>query len=359
MKKILWTIFIILGVVLLAAVIYILYLFNAFNSGVSDSYEEIDRERSELRVEDVDASNDNFTVLILGIDADAERTQGGEINADHFRSDTMILATFDRDNDDVKMVSIPRDTLAYVESMNYFDKINHAHAFNGPVGAMNAVESLLNVPVDHFVRVDMNAVVEIVDAIGGVEFEVPYAMNGLQPGVQHLSGEQALAVIRNRSVDSDLGRGVRQMELIEAVFKQAQSFSTLSQVDDLINIFTSNTSHNFETGNIRSLASYYLFNDVAFESTQLQGTGFTAQSNGVYYAWPDEEHIFALSNTIRDILGLDSSSANDLISIRLGDQVQPVQEVSQDLLQNFTLDNPPAYAEDGASSQYGDGFGIE
>lgn len=359
MKKILWTIFIILGVVLLAAVIYILYLFNAFNSGISDSYEEIDRDRSELRVDDVDASNDNFTVLILGIDADAERTQDGQINADHFRSDTMILATFDRENDDVKMVSIPRDTLAYIDSMNYFDKINHAHAFNGPSGAMDAVESLLNVPVDHFVRVDMNAVVEIVDAIGGVEFDVPYEMNGLKPGLQHLSGEEALAVIRNRSIDSDLGRGVRQMDLIEAVFKQAQSFSTLSQVDDLIKIFTSNTSHNFETSNIRSLASYYLFNDVAFENSQLQGTGFTSESNGVYYAWPDEEHLFALSNTIRDILGLDPSTANDLISIRLGEQIQPVTEVSTDLLENYTLDNPPAYTEDGAQNQYGDGFGVE
>ena len=48
--------------------------------------------------------------LSLVLDADAERTEGGQINADHFRSDTMILATFDRDNDDVKMVSIPRDT---------------------------------------------------------------------------------------------------------------------------------------------------------------------------------------------------------------------------------------------------------
>ena len=73
-----------------------------FNSGVSDSYEEIDRDRSELRVDDVDASNDSFTVLILGIDADAERTQDGQINADNFRSDSMILATFDRENDDVK-----------------------------------------------------------------------------------------------------------------------------------------------------------------------------------------------------------------------------------------------------------------
>ena len=359
MKKILWTIFIILGLVLLAALIYILYLFNAFNSGVSDSYEEIDRDRSELRVDDVDASNDSFTVLILGIDADAERTEGGQINADNFRSDTMILATFDRESDEVKMVSIPRDTLAYINSMNYFDKINHAHAFGGPVGAMTAVESLLNVPVDQFVRVDMNAVVEIVDAIGGVEFDVPYEMNGLQPGVQQLSGEQALAVIRNRSIDSDLGRGVRQMELIEAVFKQAQSFSTLSQVDDLIKIFTSNTSHNFATGDIRSLATHYLFNDVQFESSQLQGTGFTAESNGVYYAWPDEEHLFALSNTIRDILALDPSTPNDLISIRLGDQIQPVTEVSTDLLENYQLESTPAYAEEGAKNQYGDGFGIE
>ncbi|MCK1976505.1 LCP family protein [Jeotgalicoccus huakuii] len=359
MKKILWTLFIILGVVLLAAVIYILYLFNMFNSGVSDSYEEIDRDRSELRVDDVDASNDSFTVLILGIDADAERTQDGQINADNFRSDSMILATFDRENDDVKMVNVPRDTLSYISSVNYFDKINHAHAFAGPTGAMDSVESLLNVPVDYFVRVDMNAVVEIVDAIGGVDFNVPYDMNGLQAGEQHLDGEQALAVIRNRSVDSDLGRGVRQMELIEAVIKQAQSLSSLSQVDDLIQIFTSNTSHNFATSDIRSLASHYLFNDVAFESTQLQGTGFTSESNGIYYAWPDEEHLFALSNSIREMLALDPSEPNDLINIRLGEQIQPVTEVSTDLLENYELESTPPYAEEGAENQYGDGFGIE
>src|SRR5699024_12450000 len=85
MKKILWTIFIILAVILIAALVYILYLFNIFNSGFSGSYEEIDRDRSELRVDDVDASNDSFTVLILGIDADAERTQDGQINADNFQ----------------------------------------------------------------------------------------------------------------------------------------------------------------------------------------------------------------------------------------------------------------------------------
>ncbi len=105
--------------------------------------------------------------------------------------------------------------------------------YGGPSASMNSVEKLLNVPVDYYVRINMAGVVDIVDSVGGVEFDVPFEMNEpnqhdkgrveLEAGVQELNGEEALAVVRSRRVDSDLGRGNRQMELVEAVLSKVKS----------------------------------------------------------------------------------------------------------------------------------------
>src|SRR5699024_11310629 len=75
-----------------------------------------------------DASVDeSFTVLILGTDENDSRAEKENLAGDDFRTDSMILATFDKNEDDVKLVNIPRDTLAYINTEEYFDKINHAH----------------------------------------------------------------------------------------------------------------------------------------------------------------------------------------------------------------------------------------
>lgn len=368
MKKIIWTIVIVLMLILIGAGIYIYNLYNTFDEGVSSSYEPTDREKSDLREEDANVK-DSFTVLILGTDENESRAENENLGGDDFRTDSMILATFDKNSDDVKLVNIPRDTLAYIETEGYFDKINHAHMYGGPSASMDSVEKLLNVPVDYYVRINMAGVVDIVDSVGGVEFDVPFDMNEpnqhdkgrveLEAGVQELDGEEALAVVRSRRVDSDLGRGNRQMELVEAVLNKVKSSGGLSKIDDLIKVVADNTRHNFTSKDIRQLASYYAFNDISFDSTQLRGTDYWNQSNGTYFYRADDEHLFILSNTIRDILEIEPSEPFDLLQLRLGDYLVPYEYMDDYMLTEHQPEIIPFYAEEGYESPYGDGFETE
>lgn len=359
---------IVLLLILAGAGIYIYSLYNAFDEGVTSSYEPTDRERSDLRKEDASV-DESFTVLILGTDENDSRAEKENLAGDDFRTDSMILATFDKNEDDVKLVNIPRDTLAYINTEEYFDKINHAHMYGGPSASMETVETLLNVPVDYYVRLNMAGVVDIVDSVGGIEFDVPFDMDEpdqhdkgrikLEKGVQELSGEEALAVVRSRRVDSDLGRGNRQIELVEAVLNKVKSSGGLKNIDDLIKVVADNTKHSFTSKEIRSLASYYAFNDISFDSTQLKGSDFWEPNSGAYFYRPDEEHIYVLSNTIRSILGMDESDPNDLINIRLADFLTPYQYLDDYTLNEYKLEETPFYAEEGYESPYGDGFETE
>lgn len=368
MKKILITILVILGVALIGVGIYIYNLFNTFEEGVSNSYQSTDRERSELRDDDSDTSPDSFTILILGIDESEARMESDDIDDNDFRTDTMILATFNKDEDEVKLVSIPRDTLAYFPDENYFDKITHAHRINGPESSMASVESLLNVPVDYYARVNMNALMDVVDTLGGVEFDVPFDMdepdstdNGrtkLEAGKQELDGEEALAVVRSRKIDSDLGRGSRQLEMVEAILEKAKSTGALTHIDDLIDVVADNSQHNLESDTVRSLAKYYAFNTVEFNNVQLRGSDFWNPGNGAYFYQADPEHLFALSNTIRETLDMDPPEPYDLINIRLEDYIVPYEYLDDYLLDDFEPETEPYFTEEGYENRYGDGFDI-
>src|SRR5690625_7571645 len=124
-------------------------------------------------MEEVDPNLDSFTVLIMGIDESETRTESEGLDSDGFRTDTMILATFDKDEDDIKLVSIPRDTLTYFPDENYFDKITHAHRNGGPGSSMHAAERLLNGPVDRPVTVSMPAGGGAGESAGGAAVRGP------------------------------------------------------------------------------------------------------------------------------------------------------------------------------------------
>ena len=366
MKKFIIGAFIVLAVVLVAVGVYIYGLFNTFEQGVSDSYEATDRERSDLRMEEVDPNLDSFTVLIMGIDESETRSESEGLESDGFRTDTMILATFDKDEDDIKLVSIPRDTLTYFPDENYYDKITHAHRNGGPESSMLAVEGLLNVPVDYYIRVSMPAVVDVVDALGGVDFDVPFDMESptsldrgtieIEEGEQTLNGEEALGVIRNRDVDTDLGRGNRQLEMVEAIMQKAKSTGALTKIDDLIEVVADNVRHDMSSDTIRDLASYYAFNSIEFDNTQIVGEDFWYERNGGYFYVADPEHLLAISNTLRDILDIEETEPYDLLNLRLHGIYEPYQYLDDYLLDDFVPEQPHPSLSDDYENPFGDGF---
>src|SRR5690606_41978024 len=90
------------------------------------------------------------------------------------RSDALLLATLNEKEKSVKLLSIPRDSYVYIDEVGYSTKINHAHSYGEPKATIETVEDLLEIPVDYYVRLDFEAFMHIVDALNGIEVEVPY-----------------------------------------------------------------------------------------------------------------------------------------------------------------------------------------
>ncbi|RKD76505.1 LytR family transcriptional attenuator [Sinobaca qinghaiensis] len=300
----------ILGV--LAVAVAAGYFLIQLSSVTADTQEELERgEKSDLRTEAVDLQEDNFSVLIMGVDdRDGSNLEG--------RTDAMVLATFNKDEKTVKTTSIPRDSLVNIPGRGE-DKITHAHAYGGTDLAIESVENLFNIPVDYYIKLDFIAFVEIVDALGGIEVDSPLAFteqdsesnpNAIQieEGEQTLNGEEALAFVRMRKQDprGDLGRGERQQIVIESLINKSASFSSINKFDDVFDSVRSNMRMNFTFGNLVSLQGYSRSLDDV-ESLQLGGTDATI--NGIYYYQLDQGSREEISETLTDHLEIEGTNA--------------------------------------------------
>ncbi|GAE28407.1 cell envelope-associated transcriptional attenuator LytR-CpsA-Psr [Halalkalibacter wakoensis JCM 9140] len=262
------------------------YFVITLSDVAANSQEELDRgEKSEKREEVVDPGQDNISVLFLGVD-----DRDGDLRG---RTDAMLLGTFNRQDSSIKILSIPRDTLVTIPGRANQDKINHAHAFGGLDLTVDTVEHFLEVPVDYYVNVNFTAFMEIVDALGGVELDVPFTFTEqdssgrhgaitLHEGTHVLNGEEALAFVRMRKNDptGDIGRGQRQQQLIEAILKKGASLSSITSYNSLLDSVDDHMTTNLSFSNMVAFHSYITsLNDI--EMVNFEGTD--TRMNGVYY----------------------------------------------------------------------------
>jgi LCP family protein required for cell wall assembly len=166
-----------------------------------------------------------YYVLLLGSDS---RTPGSYSG----RSDTIILARIDPEIPQATLLSIPRDTEIQLEGHGT-QKINAAYAYGREAGAIQAVSALCDVDIAHYVEIDFEGVIGLVNTLGGVTVNVPVytELNGisLEPGEQMLNGEQALVFSRCRNYPSgDFQRVVNQRILIQAVAKEVLAADPIS-----------------------------------------------------------------------------------------------------------------------------------
>lgn len=325
--------------------IFAFTLFNSSKNAFDDSFSQSDQRQSQLRDSKVNAAKQPISILFLGIDDSSTRRQNGQ-SAENARTDAMILSTMNPDKHQIRLVSIPRDTLSYIPEVGYYDKITHAHAYGGPEASMRTVEANLNVPVDYYVRINMEAFTKTVDELGGIEYDVPYDLNEpntmdkgrikLKKGKQQLNGDEVLAVTRTRKQDSDLKRGQRQMEVLKILFKKAQDTKSLHKLDDIIEIVGKNSKHNLSYSEIKALATNYLANDVDIQSQQLKGENELL--NGIYYINPDVDNLIETSNTLRKDLGLAPfKDRNQFLVERVKayyGEIPPLTYLEESLLQN-------------------------
>ena len=228
---------------------------------------------------------------MLGSDKRADGSVAGE------RSDTMMVARVAADRKSVSVISIPRDS--WVEVPGHGDaKINAAFAFGGPALAVQTVENLSGVRIDHVAVIDWEGFKQLTDALGGVTVKIPktvydpYRKKTWEAGTHLLDGEDTLTYVRQRAglPGGDLDRVKRQQNVIRELVSETLTRGTLANPVTVYQVLDSVTSNlevddGWSASDMRSLA-YSLRSlrkdDIYFATIPVRGTGMVGSQSVVH-----------------------------------------------------------------------------
>ena len=257
---------------------------------------------------------DYYTFLLIG------RDTGGGGN-----TDTLILVSYDVANDQVNMMSIPRDTAVNVSwSTKKINSVYNASEENGGgiEGLKTQVSYLTGVTPDFYVMVEWEAVGRVVEALGGVWFDVPFTMNYDDPyqdlhihqekGYRLLSGDDAMQVLRYRHdndmrygyPDGDLGRIKTQQAFLTAMVDQLLKIGNITKINQFIRVFQNNVETDLSFQNILWFAQQAILGGLSMENVE-----FVTMPNRTASCWsrtyhnyqsyvvPDADELLELVNT--------------------------------------------------------------
>ncbi|WP_458103340.1 LCP family glycopolymer transferase [Enterococcus faecalis] len=296
-KKIFAIIFGIILVLFLAVVGMGAKLYWDVSKSMDKTYETVERsKKSQVNLN----NKEPFSVLLLGIDT------GDDGRVEQGRSDTTIVATVNPRDKQTTLVSLARDTYVDIPGQGKQDKLNHAYAFGGASLTMDTVENYLNIPINHYVSINMAGLKELVNAVGGIEVNnnLTFSQNGYDftIGKISLDGEQALSYSRMRYEDpnGDYGRQERQRKVIEGIVQKVLSLNSVSNYQEILTAVSDNMKTDLSFDDMKKIALDYRSAFGKVKQDQLQGTGF--MQDGVSYQRVDEQELNRVQQELKNQL---------------------------------------------------------
>lgn len=207
-------------------------------------------------------------VNILFMGSDIGYTQKGKKdNTIPTRSDSMILAHIDPKEKKVTALSIPRDTRVLMPDKNDHDKINAAFAYGGEKYARRVVANLTGLPIHHYILLKVDGLMNIVDALGGVDIFIDKDMKytdwtaklfiKLKKGQQHLDGKQSHQYLRFRHDEiGDIGRVQRQQKFVNAMSTKLMNPATILKLPELVSITQRNVVSDLSNGEMLKIGNF-------------------------------------------------------------------------------------------------------
>lgn len=279
---------------------YVFSVYHKLQQTISEIHEPIQREHSDKRPEELSFTEKQpISILLIGVD---------ERKNDRGRADSLIVMTVNPKKQSIEMVSIPRDTRTLIVGKGKEDKINHSYAFGGVEMTLATVEHFLDIPIDYYIKVNMESFKDIVDAVGGVTvnnaFAFEYEGELFPKGEITLNGEKALKYTRMRYDDprGDFGRQDRQKQVIEAIIEKGASFSSLTNYGDILEAIGKNIKTNLTFDDMKQIQANYKEARRHIEQLHIQGKG--QKINGIYYLIVPEEERIAISQRLKEHLGI-------------------------------------------------------
>ncbi|WP_105112692.1 LCP family protein [Streptococcus suis] len=322
-KKIFLMSLAIVGLTLGAGLIYGASLLNFSTGTISKTYKQLDGEEE---ITPIDAT-EPLTILLMGVDMD-QATRGGDWEGG--RSDSMILVTVNPKTKETNMMSLTRDIMVEIaeangESSGTVEKLNHSYSYGQAPMAIATIEKMMDITTDRYIEINMDGLVELVDAVGGIEvnntlgFPIsisehePAYTSIVQPGKQLVNGEQALVYARMRYDDpeGDIGRQRRQREVITAIIKKLLQLDGFTQYKKILTAISNNMRTNIEISpaTIPSLLGY---KDSVSKLNSYQLRGVDQMVDEIYYQLPTSEHLLEMQNILKKSIGLEEKT--DLVT---------------------------------------------
>lgn len=256
-----------------------------------------------------------FTILLVGVDSDSESLK----NSNSFNGDTLMLITFNPNTLNTTILSIPRDTRVPIACTKNKGKNKINSSSNYGIDCVeDTITNFTGIQIDYWVKVNFQGVTSLVDALDGIEIDIPYAFCEqdskrrfgqhtiyVEKGRQTLDGEKALAFARNRHPwpqycgkkysqynSNDFVRGQNQQLIINAIANKLKSINSLSQIYDILDIVGDNIDTNIDKDTM--ITGFDTFKNIISKSKNIKSedfigtqrlylSGYDNTINGIYY----------------------------------------------------------------------------
>lgn len=298
-----------------------------------------------------------FSVLLMGVDSEKESLE----SSSSLNGDALMLITFNPSTMNATILSIPRDT--YVPISCYKNKAKNkinAAAYGGDKCMIKTIEDLTDIKIDYWVKINFKGVVKLVDALGGVEVDVPYAFceqNSnrdfgkytifVEKGRQTLNGEQALAFSRNRHTwpkicgkkysnytSNDFIRGQNQQQVVNAMLNKLKSINSLEEIYSILDVVGSSIDTNISKETM--ITGFDTFknlikkakniNSEDFVGTQrLYLSGYDKMMNNIYYFMYYKQSLEEIEDAMKINLELEKPEMDKEFSFSINEPYESTQ----------------------------------
>ena len=286
-----------------------------------------------------------FTLLVMGIDSPSETLNKNATG----NGDALMLVTFNPKTLNATILSIPRDTYVSIPCAGFNgkqNKITHA-AWQGESCMIKTIENFTGINIDYYVKINFKGVIKLVDAMGGIEVDVPKDfcesdenrstkqenLICLKKGTQTINGKQALALARHRKTlaTGDFQRGLNQQEVVKGILNKAKEIRSAGQALEILDAVSKNMDTNFTTKQM--LSFYEIFKNIILTSSKssnlisMQQLYLSGASQMIY----DESIKLVLYNFIPN-----KSSLNQIVDAMKKNLGQ--SKTDMDKLMNFNIE---------------------
>ena len=256
----------------------------------------------------ININKEPFNIYISGIDT------FGSINASS-RSDVNMVVTVNPKSEKLHITWVPRDYYVNINDSIYKDKLTHAGIY-GIDSSIYALENLLDIDINYYVKVNFTSVIEVVDLLGGIEVyndESFTSQDGFyyKKGNIKLNGEKTLSFVRERKnvTGGDLGRGKNQIKVLEALIEKATSPSIIVKYNSLlksldgafITNMNQNTMISFIREEISNTRNWNMTSNTLVGTDSLEYT-YSYRNTALYVMKPNDESVNAAKNKIQEVM---------------------------------------------------------